>query len=102
MSNSKKDNKHEFVSDAFFFSFMGEFVELCGSFFHGESEATIKLEGYLLDADDTYYFLGDDDQEIVHSIKKDRVIWINIKTIESEYQTILKDMDIPQKEEEKN
>lgn len=97
----KKDNQHEYVSDTFFFSFMGEYVELIGSFKHEGEEIGMKVEGYLLDADDTWYFLGTN-EEIVQSIRQTDVTSIAIKSIESEYQTLLKDMDVPDDKNEVN
>lgn len=89
-------------SETFFFSFMGEYVEICGSFYHGNDEAAIKIQGYLLDIDNVYIYLGDTPDEISNAVKKERVIWISVYTPDNEYRRILTDLEVPESDEEKN
>lgn len=99
---TNKEKPHDFVSDAFFYSFFGEHIECIGSFKHEDEEIGLKVEGILLDADDTWYFLGDTDEEIVCCIRQNDVTSIRFVTENNEYQNILQDMGSPTDSEEIN
>lgn len=90
------------INETFFLTFVGEHVELAGSFYHSDQEAAIKVQGYILDIDDEYYYLGDTPEEITNAIKRDRVIYIQVIPKVNEYQQMLMEMDVPETDEEKN
>lgn len=90
------------VVDTFFLSFIGELVELAGSFYHGEQEAALKVVGYILDMDDNYYYLGDTHEEITQAIKKDRVIYIQVLNPVNQFEEMLTQMEVPKDESQKN
>ena len=75
---------------------------MAGSFYHGEGENAIKTMGYILDMDDEFYYLGDNPEEIVQAIKKDRVIWIQVLTPENAYTEMLQSLEVPTDESAKN
>lgn len=75
---------------------------MAGSFYHGDGENAIKTMGYILDMDDEFYYLGDDPEEIVQAIRRDKVIWIQILTPENSYKEILKELEVPDDETKKN
>lgn len=89
-------------NDTFFLTFVGELVEMAGSFYHGEGENAIRTMGYILDMDDEFYYLGDNPQEIHQAIKKDRVIWIQVLTPENAYKEMLQDFEVPEDDSKKN
>lgn len=47
-------------------------------------DAAITAQGYLLEEDSLYYYLGDDGKEVSKSIKKSRVVYADITTNEEE------------------
>lgn len=75
---------------------------MAGSFHHGNEEAAIKTMGYLLDMDDEYYYLGDNAEEIVQAIRRDKVIWIQILQPTNMYKDMLNQMQVPEDEDKKN
>ena len=75
---TKKPLEPNTFSETFFLTFIGEFVEVAGSFFHGEVEVPIRIQGYILDSDDQFYFLGDTPEEISSAIRKTSVVYIEI------------------------
>lgn len=93
---------HTKDSETFFLTFVGEYVEVCGSFFHSSEEMAIRVRGYLLDIDNTYLYLGDGPDEIEHAIRKDKVIWLQVITQNNEYQVILKEMGKPKDDKDVN
>lgn len=95
-------NSNEELNDTFFLSFVGELVEMAGSFYHGDGENAIKTMGYILDMDDEFYYLGDDPEQISQAIRRDRVIWIQILTPENSYKEILDELEVPNDETQKN
>ena len=79
----------------FFQAFMGEYVEIAGSFVHENESMSIRIEGYLLAQDDNFFFLGKNPDEITHAIKKSNIVLIQTVTMENEYTEILNNMEIP-------
>ena len=90
------------LSESFFLTFIGELVEVAGSFYHGDTEAAIKIAGFVLDADEEYYYLGDTPDEITQAIRRDRVIYIQILEPVNPYLEKLKQLEIPEDETKQN
>ena len=68
---------------AFFLSFVGEYVQVISSFQMAHPEEMegaglpLMIEGFVLDADDDYIYLGPDPEEgIKQAIKKDFVVFV--------------------------
>jgi hypothetical protein len=99
--NRTTDGKLE-INDTFFLSFVGELVEIAGSFYHGEAENAIKTHGYILDIDDEFYYLGDTPEEVTQALRRDRVIYIQVLTPANEYREILDQLEVPEDETAKN
>lgn len=96
------DGDYNGLTETFFLTFIGELVEIAGSFYHGDSEAAIKIAGFVLDADDEFYYLGDSPDEITQAIRRDRVIYIQIMEPFNIHLNALKEFKIPDDETKKN
>jgi len=82
------------VSSPFFLSFFGQRVKVLTSIFQSFSVNTsegiaqeslpITIMGYILDADEHYYYVGSNPHEIRQAIKKEKVIAIEVFTEEDE------------------
>lgn len=94
------DGEYNGLTEPFFLTFIGELVEVAGSFFHGDQENAIKIAGFVLDADKEYYYLGDTPEEITQAIRRDRVIYIQILEPLNPALEVLKGMDIPEEGKE--
>lgn len=88
-----KKSKQQIDSEVFLLSFVGEMVQVLTDFVLTTSQQKETLdgdvssedlahplivEGYLLDSDDNYIYLGPTPDQIGQAIKKDRVIFIQI------------------------
>src|ERR1041384_1974834 len=84
---TKKAIENEF--NLFFETFIGEYVEIMTNTKTTETvqhedgtvqsgEYAMIVNGYLLDEDENYYFLGRDSEEVTHCVKKDEVILVSI------------------------
>jgi len=60
-----------------------------------ESEEPIMFQGFLLDADDDFYFLGSTPNEVCSAIKKDELGSIHIASNYSVYDEVLDQMEEP-------
>lgn len=103
----KKNKKNENIispelSETFFLTFIGEFVEIVGSFFHEKVEVPINIQGYILDTDNNYYYIGDSPEEITSAIRKDSVIYIQILKNVDPLEEVLRDWEVPEDERLKN
>lgn len=75
-------------NNRFFLTFVGEVVHINLKHFMQTQEATeegtlvsqepMGIMGYLIDEDDDYYFLGENDQEANQSVKKSEVMHVAI------------------------
>jgi len=82
----KKPNKEK--NSRFFMTFAGEVVQISLKHFLQTQEATeegtllsqepMGIMGYLIDEDDDYYFLGENDQEANQSVKKSEVMHVSV------------------------
>src|SRR4051812_10415682 len=66
------------VLDTFYMAFIGEFVELVGEFSIQNMTAVTNVQGYLLDVDEDFYYLGVSAEEINVGIRKTAVYSIQI------------------------
>lgn len=99
MANNTNGNKKS--SDMFFSTFLGEYVEiLCR--YETAADGKMMLEGYLLDMDDDYYFVGHNPIEITAAIKKEDVSLVNIVNKVDPNVELLENMPIPDDEHENN
>lgn len=55
-------------------------------------------EGYLLDTDDEYYYLGDTSSEVSRAVKIEQVVSVEILKSKSLYDKILDDLDTDDKD----
>lgn len=58
--------------------FIGELVEMMAKLSANENSPVLQIQGYLLDVDNDYYYLGKDFNEVTDCIKKEIVGHINI------------------------
>jgi hypothetical protein len=84
--------------DLFFLTFIGEYVEMIGSFQVDDQTAVASLQGYLLDVDDDFYFLGESAEEIFIAIRKDSVQTIRVIPVTDYRREILNALPVPQDE----
>jgi len=111
---SEKEAPEVNVSSPFFLSFFGQRVKVLTSIFQSFSVNTpegiaqeslpITIMGYILDADDQYYYIGSNPHEIRQAIKKEKVIAIEVYTEEDEqaenYDKLLEGMGVPKRNEQ--
>lgn len=87
----------------FFDTFIGEYVEVLTKIITTKREETedrliqsnkpIILQGYMLDMDKEYYYLGNASDNIVSAIRKDEVVYVEIVDKKDELDLKLDDMD---------
>lgn len=98
-----KSTPNKFVSDVFWSTFIGEYVELACEFETTTSgKLPVALQGYLLDADEENYFLGKNAIEVSSAVKRIDVAYIEIIEEIDQATQILQEMPIPETEEENN
>jgi hypothetical protein len=90
----KMTNKKTNEPNSFFLSFIGEYVQVITSFQLADAnspEASVPLiiEGYVLDADDDYIYMGEDGDQIRQAVKNNHVVYVHIIEKESELEEIL-------------
>lgn len=88
----KKTKKNE----VFLLTFIGEFVQVVSSFVmnvssNGEDmgESPLIVEGYLLDMDDDFIYMGDSPDGITRALKKDTVVFIQFLNNEDILSSLL-------------
>jgi len=94
------------ANDLFFQTFIGEYVLLLTklkttSIEHteeGSTESTnlASFEGFILDVDDNFYYIGDDHQSVNKAIRKDQIVYIAITDPNSQYDTIMDEAKEPE------
>ena len=92
-------------NDLFFMTFVGEFVSILSTMDktamvqteEGIVEESIPLvfQGYMLDMDDEYYYLGETQREVNRAIKKTSVNAIEIADQHDEFSEILDKAEVP-------
>jgi hypothetical protein len=96
----------------FFQTFVGEFVEVTTDIMIKTQidteegialqESPLSIQGFLLDEDDKYYYLGSGPGEIEHAVKIENVKAIGIAKVKSVYDDVFDAMPDPEKDEEIN
>jgi hypothetical protein len=104
--------KKKKTNEVFFLTFVGEFVSLLTSMVRTESvtaeegtvEETIPLvfQGYLLDADDDFFYLGDTPNEVNKVVKRAVVNALEITRQKDSFSDILDNVDIPDNKKDFN
>jgi hypothetical protein len=98
-----KSTPNKDISDIFWSTFVGEYVEIACEFETTTSgKLPVALQGYLLDADEEYYFLGKNPIEISSTVKRDKIAYIEIIEDVDQATMILEEMPVPETEEENN
>lgn len=109
MIKKKKDTG---FTDLFMTNFVGEYVEMLCNFYErhafqneeGAADDTFPsvVNGYILDMDDEYYYMGNTPEFVHKAIKKSQVRYIEVVQEQSVYDKILDDMHTPNRKEEEN
>lgn len=91
------------ASDLFWVTFVGEYVEVLCKFETPESgRMPLAIQGYMLDVDDKYYYIGKNPLEVISAVDKNDVAYICIiEQIDPAVQ-MLQEMPVPKAEEENN
>ena len=87
--------------DLFWNTFMGEYVEiLCRT--ENPDKMPLVVQGYLLDRDDDYYYMGEGILEVDAAIKKNDVVIISNRKEKDATLEVLENMPLPFKPEGHN
>lgn len=94
-------------NDVFWATFTGEYVEILAKYVNGEGvPVPFTVQGFMLDRDDEYYFVGEGPIEINAAIKISDVTFISIldpEGAESDaIKGMLEEMPIPEDDNEIN
>lgn len=97
--------KKKSSSELLFLTFIGEKVVLTSTFKITDTvdseegvhqiELPLMLDGYLMDMDDEYYYLGEDPKSVSKAVRKDQILSIEIESMKTVYDQILDEMDSP-------
>lgn len=111
MPPKKKINESENM-DTFVLAFMGEFVNVITDIMiveYAQNEAqTIEqnapmvAQGFLLDSDSNFLYLGDNPLEVTQAISKSRITMVRVERKKNRYEEILDEMGNPNKNEDFN
>lgn len=94
--------KKKFSNDLFFLTFIGEFVSLHYRITSDTGTMLSTIEGYLLDIDEKFYFVGPSAGEITVALEKSNVFLIEaVQQVDPELD-ILKNYTIPKDPTMKN
>lgn len=109
MSKKTKDVQD---SEVFLLSFVGEYVQVLTDFVLNASQVNetadgalvsedtshpLIVEGYMLDSDDCYIYLGPTSDQISQAIKKDRVIFIQVLENKDAFSTLMDSLNTKSK-----
>lgn len=78
---------------SFFLSFIGEYVQVVTTFQLATADSPevampLIIEGYMLDADDQYVYMGEEGDQIRQAVKLDYVVYVHILEKDSEIEEI--------------
>lgn len=79
---------------SFFLSFIGEYVQVITSFQLATADSPdaampLIIEGFILDADDTYIYMGEaGDDNIKQAVKNDFVVYVHVIERENEVEEL--------------
>jgi len=101
----KKNNKLDLIDN----SFLGEYIRLIlepvTRLSHAkgdemiDSETNIAIDGYLLEKDDNYFYLGSTAGSVTQAIRRDLVMIIQTELDKDEYSEYLDKLETPKKGE---
>lgn len=93
--------------DLFFQIFAGEYVSMVTTVKTrtvqliddepAEVEMPVIIEGFLLDKDDSYYFIGESPDEVIAAIRIEHVIQVEISNPKDHYDQLLTEMQAKNK-----
>lgn len=102
----------EQVPNLFDITFIGEYVEIILKVFssfqeeneHGISGGSVptSVKGFLLETDDTYYYLGDEPNSISRAVKKNDVSYVEMSEPNNFMENMLDQMPIPDDQNRSN
>jgi hypothetical protein len=111
MPPKKKPTNGEQI-DTFVLAFMGEFVNVITDIMiveYNQNEvqtleqnAPMVAQGYLLDADDAYLYLGENPLEVNQAISRGRITMVRVDRKKSKYEELLDELGDPNKREDIN
>ncbi len=95
-----------------YINFIGELVEVVlkstQKIIHGnedgvdESTHPIAIQGFLMDEDEEYYFLGDTMTSMSKAVRKDQIVCIQMLEQKTVFDEILEEMPVPNEDTERN
>lgn len=100
MAGNKKRKSQ--VDNLFFLTFIGEKVEMMCNFEMLEKNYPQVIQGYLLDKDDEYYYMGSGPDEIQSVVRIADVKYLHIIKDIDPMLEVLDNMQTPDKEEDVN
>lgn len=96
----------------FFTTFIGEYVQLTTKIMQSISSQTeeqvvtqeipVIVEGFLLDMDEKYFYMGSSPDSVEHAVKEEEVIHIAIVQPKNELEEILEGIETPENREDFN
>ena len=92
----KKTKKKSTTLDTFYLAFIGEHIRLTGQFSTPQGTAVSGIEGYLLDIDDDFFFLGDGPDSIKIAIKRDSIFSVETIEYKDELTKMLDEFPVPE------
>lgn len=108
------DVMREGLSEAFFANFIGVRVEVVADFYQNYQEETAEsritnhapasIQGYILDVDNEFVYLGKNPHEVSMCLKRPKVLYIEVigepREERSPYDELLDSLPTPKKSEE--
>jgi len=83
MNGANMTSKKKSEPSSFFLSFIGEYVQVITSFQMATDEGSeaglpLIIEGYIMDADDDYIYMGSEGDEIRQAVSSSHVVFVQI------------------------
>lgn len=92
-------------SEVFLLSFIGEAVQILTDFTLTTSTANedsltpLIVEGYLLDSDENYVYIGSTPDQVYQAVKKDRIVFIQVLDKRDALSDIMDSLNMKSKKE---
>lgn len=96
----------------FHLTFIGEYVEILTCFYQkhiegnqdsiSEQTVPIVIQGYILDIDDEFYYIGNNPSEVVRAIRKQDARAFEILQPKNVFDEILEHMPVPENKDSEN
>lgn len=103
----KRKHMDDEQMDTFVLAFMGEFVNVITDimiveYVQSESQtleqnAPMVAQGYLLDADGTFLYLGENPLEVTQAVARNRITMVRVERKKSKFEEMLDDMGDPER-----